>query len=76
MNLTHEEALIEYDPTKVTSIQLKETLLDLGYTVRDARKVRTFEEEAELRRDLMRSAEAFQVLKDVQKEENNEKTHF
>ncbi len=52
VNLAHEEALIEYDPTQVTPTLLKETLLDLGYTVRDARKVRTFEEEeAELRRE-------------------------
>ncbi|MEW5958196.1 MAG: heavy metal translocating P-type ATPase [Chloroflexota bacterium] len=52
VNLAHEEALIEYDPTQITPIQLKETLLDLGYTVRDAQKVRTFEEEeAELRRE-------------------------
>jgi cation transport ATPase len=37
--------LIEYDPTRVTPTQLKEALHDLGYTVRDASKVRTFEEE-------------------------------
>jgi heavy metal translocating P-type ATPase len=52
VNLAHEEALIEYDPSKVTPTQLKETLLDLGYTLRDAKKTRTFEEEeAELRRE-------------------------
>ena len=50
VNLAHEEALIRYEPDKVTPSQLKETLLDLGYVVRDADKVRTFEEEeAELR---------------------------
>jgi heavy metal translocating P-type ATPase len=50
VNLAHEEALITYEPAKVTPAQLKETLLDLGYTVRDAGKVRTGEEEeAELR---------------------------
>lgn len=47
VNLAHEEAFAVYDPQKVTPAQIKETLLDLGYTVRDARKVRTFEEEAE-----------------------------
>ncbi|GAC1652059.1 MAG: heavy metal translocating P-type ATPase [Gemmatimonadaceae bacterium] len=47
VNLAHEEALIEYEPERVTPAQLKETLLDLGYTVRDAKKVRTFEEDAE-----------------------------
>lgn len=52
VNLAHEEALITYDPSKVSPAQLKETLLDLGYTVRDASKVRTFEEEeAEVRRE-------------------------
>jgi Cu+-exporting ATPase len=52
VNLAHEEALIKYEPDKVTPSQLKETLLDLGYVVRDANKVRTFEEEeAELRRE-------------------------
>lgn len=52
VNLAHEEALVTYDPRVVTPTQLKETLLDLGYTVRDASKVRTFEEEeAELRRE-------------------------
>ncbi|MGQ0563319.1 MAG: heavy metal translocating P-type ATPase, partial [Gemmatimonadota bacterium] len=50
VSLAHEEALVEYEPAKVTPEKLKETLLDLGYTVRDAGKVRTFEEEeAELR---------------------------
>ena len=52
VNLAHEETLITYEPSKVTPAQLKETLLDLGYTVRDANKVRTFEEEeAEVRRE-------------------------
>jgi len=52
VSLAHEEALITYDPTKITSTQLKETLCELGYTVRDARKVLDFEEEeAELKRE-------------------------
>jgi len=50
VNLAHEEALIEYEPARVAPERLKEILLELGYTVRDAKKVRTFEEEeAELR---------------------------
>ncbi len=50
VSLAHEEALIEYNPAKVQAEELKETLLDLGYTVRDATAVRTIEEdEAELR---------------------------
>ena len=52
VNLAHEEALVEYESGKVSPADLKNTLLDLGYTVRDAGKVRTFEEdEAELRRE-------------------------
>ena len=53
VNLAHEETLIEYEPMKVTPAKLKETLLDLGYTVRDANKVRSFEEEeAEIKEQL------------------------
>jgi heavy metal translocating P-type ATPase len=52
VNLAHEEALIEYEPGRVSPTQIKETLLYLGYTVRDVKKVRTFEEEeAELHRE-------------------------
>ena len=45
VNLAHEEALIEYETSKVSPRQLKQLILDLVYTVRDAKKVRTFEEE-------------------------------
>lgn len=45
VNLAHEEALIEYEPTKASPRQLKKLIIDLGYTVRDPRKVLTFEEE-------------------------------
>ncbi len=52
VNLAHEEALIRYEPSRVTPSELKETLLELGYTVRDPDKVRTFEEEErELKRE-------------------------
>lgn len=52
VNLAHEEALIRYDPDRVTPREIKETLVDLGYTVRDLSKERTFEEqEADLRRE-------------------------
>jgi heavy metal translocating P-type ATPase len=52
VSLAHEEALIAYDPVRVTATQLTDTLRSLGYTVRDPNKVRTFEEEeAELRRE-------------------------
>ena len=53
VNLAHEEALIEYEPAVVSAERLKATLLELGYTVRDASRPRTIEEdEAELRAQL------------------------
>ncbi len=52
VSLAHEEALIAYDPRRVTAATLTDTLRSLGYTVRDPNKVRTFEdEEAELERE-------------------------
>ena len=52
VSLAHEEALIEYDRAKVTPERLKDTLVAVGYTVRDPEKVRTFEEEeAEIERE-------------------------
>jgi heavy metal translocating P-type ATPase len=52
VSLAHEEALIAYDPSRVTPTALTGTLRSLGYTVRDPNKVRTFEdEEAELARE-------------------------
>ena len=55
VSLSHEEALIRYDPRLVTPTTLREVLRELGYTVRDPRKVRAFEEqEAELRRERRR----------------------
>ncbi|HWO40323.1 MAG TPA: cation-translocating P-type ATPase, partial [Candidatus Eisenbacteria bacterium] len=52
VSLAHEEALIEYDPTKTRPEQLEDTLTAVGYTVRDPEKVRTFEEEeAEIHRE-------------------------
>lgn len=53
VNLAHEEALIEYEPEKADPEVLEEIIRDLGYTVRDPEKVRTFEEEeAELNSSL------------------------
>ncbi|MFQ5803966.1 MAG: heavy metal translocating P-type ATPase, partial [Candidatus Methylomirabilales bacterium] len=51
VSLSHEEALVQYNPEAVTPAQLKDTLTSLGFTVRDPRKVQSFEEEqAEVRR--------------------------
>jgi len=38
VSLAHEEALIEYDPTKVVPEALKETLIAVGFMVRDPEK--------------------------------------
>jgi heavy metal translocating P-type ATPase len=52
VSLAHEEALVAYDPQRVEATAITDTLRSLGYTVRDPKKVRTFEEEeAELRRE-------------------------
>ncbi|MFQ5962205.1 MAG: heavy metal translocating P-type ATPase, partial [Candidatus Methylomirabilales bacterium] len=51
VSLSHEEALVQYDPEKVTPTALRDTVRSLGYTVQDPNKIRTFEEEeADLRR--------------------------
>ncbi|HXG03944.1 MAG TPA: hypothetical protein VNO23_11110 [Candidatus Binatia bacterium] len=52
VSLAHEEALVAYDPGRVSPAALTDTLRSLGYTVRDPVRVRTFEEEeAELARE-------------------------
>ena len=45
VSLTHEQALVEYDPARVTPDQLLDTLKDIGYTIWDPRKLRAYEEE-------------------------------
>jgi heavy metal translocating P-type ATPase len=45
VSLTHEQALIEYDPSVARAEDLLGTLKDIGYTISDPRKLRPFEEE-------------------------------
>jgi heavy metal translocating P-type ATPase len=45
VSLTHEQALVEYDPKAVGPDELLATLKDMGYTIWDPRKARPFEEE-------------------------------
>lgn len=51
VSLTHEQALIEYDARVESAENLMGTLRDIGYTIWDPRKVRSFDEEE---RDLVR----------------------
>ena len=44
VSLTHEQALVEYDPAVARPEQLLQTLRDIGYTISDPRKLRAFEE--------------------------------
>src|ERR671939_423117 len=45
VSLTHEQALIEYDPSVTRAEDLLKTLKQIGYTVSDPRKLRPFEEQ-------------------------------
>lgn len=52
VSLTHEQALVEYDPAKVHAEDLMRTLTDIGYTLSDPRKVQPFlEQERALTRE-------------------------
>lgn len=55
VSLTHEQALVDYDPARVRPEDLLDTLRDIGYHIWDPRKVRPYElEEAELVRESRR----------------------
>ena len=56
VSLTHEQALVEYDPRVARPDVLLQILRDIGYTVSDPRKLRAFEEEE---RDLVREGRRF-----------------
>src|SRR6266852_4522733 len=58
VSLTHEQALVEYDPAIARPERLLQTLRDIGYTISDPRKLRAFEDEE---RDLVREARRFVV---------------
>jgi len=45
VSLTHEQALMEFDPSVTSAEHLLQTLKDIGYTVSDPRKIKPFEEE-------------------------------
>jgi len=56
VSLTHQQALVEYDPAVARPERLLQTLRDIGYTISDPRKLRAFEDEE---RDLVHEARRF-----------------
>jgi len=48
VSLTHEQALVEYDPARVAPSELLATLRDMGYVISDPRKLEPFEEQERL----------------------------
>jgi len=48
VSLTHEQALVEYDPRRVQPDELLTTLSEMGYAISDPRKVQPFEEDERL----------------------------
>lgn len=47
VSLTHEQALVDYDPIKISAEDIVETLRDIGYRISDPRKLRPYEKEEE-----------------------------
>ncbi|MFB6198149.1 MAG: heavy metal translocating P-type ATPase, partial [Halobacteriaceae archaeon] len=47
VSLAHEEVLVRYDDDELSEVELRDTLRDLGYTIRDPDKQRRFEEQRE-----------------------------
>ncbi|MCP5412083.1 MAG: cation-translocating P-type ATPase [Alphaproteobacteria bacterium] len=58
VSLTHEQALVEYDPQIAKPQALLQILHDIGYTIHDPNKLRPFEEEE---RELVREGRRFLV---------------
>ena len=56
VSLTHEQALVEYDPRQVQPQELLLTLRQMGYTISDPRKLRSFEDDE---RQLVREGRRF-----------------
>src|SRR6266508_4685684 len=45
VSLAHEEGLVEYQPERIGPQEIVDTLRAVGYSVRDPRKLRSFEED-------------------------------
>ena len=50
VSIAHEEALVRYHPDQTSETRIHDTLRGLGYTVRDPRKVQTFDEQEAIMR--------------------------
>ncbi|MBX0298120.1 heavy metal translocating P-type ATPase [Haloarcula nitratireducens] len=49
VSLAHEEVLVQYDADRIGEVEVKDTLRDLGYTIRDQEKEKRYElQQAEL----------------------------
>ena len=53
-SIAHEEVLIQYDDDVVSDVDLRDTLRDLGYTIRDPDKEKRFAQQQEELEDGMR----------------------
>ena len=47
VSLAHEEVLVRYDDEQLSEVEVKDTLRDLGYTIRDPDKEKRYEEQQE-----------------------------
>ncbi|WP_188884134.1 heavy metal translocating P-type ATPase [Halarchaeum grantii] len=45
VSLAHEEVLVEYDNDLLSEVEVKDTLRDLGYTIRDPDKAKRYEQQ-------------------------------
>ncbi|UPV76900.1 cation-translocating P-type ATPase (plasmid) [Halorussus limi] len=45
VSLAHEEVLVQYDDDLLSEIEVKDTLRDLGYTIRDSDKAKRYEQQ-------------------------------
>ncbi|WP_430506414.1 heavy metal translocating P-type ATPase, partial [Haloparvum sp. PAK95] len=45
VSLAHEEVLIQYDDDRLSEVEVKDTLRDLGYTIRDPDKAKRYEQQ-------------------------------
>ena len=45
VSLAHEEVLVRYDNTRLSEVEVTDTLRDLGYTIRDPDKEKRYEEQ-------------------------------